>query len=274
MRRTIESTPWFVAATLILLAVPTSRVNSTPSAQATNASGDRVPVLVELFTSEGCSSCPPADELLSQIQREQPIAGVQIIGFEEHVDYWNHDGWMDPYSAAEWTIRQQGYTARFKSDSPYTPQMIVDGQREFVGNNAGSALEVIRQSAQQQKTSVAIGPATTTKGDVQRFEIRVGNIPASGGADKADVWLAVCEEGLRGDAKAGENGGKTWQHAAIVRSMQKIGAASANSTEPLVIAQQIKLKSNWKRDNLRVVVFVQERKSWRILGVGSGKIVN
>jgi hypothetical protein len=244
---------------------PTARTMSAPQAPA--------PVLVELFTSEGCSSCPPADELLVKLQADQPIPGVQIIGLEEHVDYWNHDGWMDPYSRAEWTARQQDYTARLKGASPYTPQMVVDGQREFLGNNPNATVDAIRESAQQQKTCIVIAASVPSKGETRRFEVRVGNLPASSGQDKAEVWLVVAEEGLPGSAKAGENSGKSWEHAAIVRSMQKIGSA-ASSSEPFVSSPQIKLKSIWKKDNLRIVMFVQERKTRRVIGVATTKVAS
>ena len=138
-RTTSRSTVGFIAA-LLLAGVLTS----STAPRTTGAQTDPSPVLVELFTSEGCSSCPPADEFLTKLQADQPIPGVQIIGLEEHVDYWNHDGWMDPYSGAEWTTRQQDYTTRLKGGSPYTPQMIVDGQKEFVGNNAKAAVDLIR----------------------------------------------------------------------------------------------------------------------------------
>jgi len=264
---TLRSMVGFIAAVL-LAGVPTSSTTTG----TTRAQTDPSPVLVELFTSEGCSSCPPADEFLTKLQTDQPIPGVQVIGLEEHVDYWNHDGWMDPYSGVEWTVRQQDYTARLKGGSPYTPQMIVDGQKEFVGNNAKAALDVIRESAQKQKASIAINTTTPAKGDAQRFDVRVGNLPASSGQDKSDVWLVVAEEGLQGSAKAGENNGKSWKHAAIVRSMQKIGSAAPNSSEPFMSTPQVKLKSTWKKENLRIVVFVQERKTWRIIGAASAKV--
>jgi hypothetical protein len=268
MKKTKSRSTVGVIAALLLA----GNLTSSTAPRTTGAQTDPSPVLVELFTSEGCSSCPPADELLTKLQADQPIPGVQIIGLEEHVDYWNHDGWMDPYSGAEWTARQQDYTARFKGANPYTPQMIVDGQRELLGNNPRAAVDVIRESAQQQKTSVAIATTMVAKGETRRVDVRVGGLPPSSGQDKADVWLVVAEEGLQGSAKAGENSGKSWRHAAIVRSMLKIGSAVTSGPESFVSAPQIKLKSAWKKENLRIVVFVQERKTWRIVGVASTKV--
>jgi hypothetical protein len=96
---------------------------------------DRVPVIVELFTSEGCSSCPPADGLLEMLLQDQPIKGVHVIPMSEHVTYWDHQGWKDPFSAQQFTARQQQYGLRFNLDSIYTPQLVIDGAREFVGSD-------------------------------------------------------------------------------------------------------------------------------------------
>ena len=255
---------FFVSGTLLCSICGLNSARTVPAQSA--AQIDRSPVIIELFTSEGCSSCPPADALLSKLEVDQPIAGAEIIGLEEHVDYWNHDGWTDPYSSGEWTVRQQEYVTRLKCNSPYTPQMIVDGQKEFSGNNVREAQEAIQQAARQEKVGVSIAAGASAKNNVLGFEVRVANIGGLADGERVDIWLAITEAGLRTAVRAGENSGRTWEHASIVRSLQKVGSISSRSSVPFLANPQVKLRATWRKENLRFVAFVQERKSWRILG--------
>ena len=261
----------FILGTLFCSTAHLNPLRSVPAQSAALLNGS--PVIVELFTSEGCSSCPLADALLNKLEADQPIAGAEIIGLEEHVDYWNHDGWTDPYSSGEWTVRQQEYVSRFKGDSPYTPQMIVDGQKEFSGNNVRKAQETIEQAVGREKVSVSIAACAPAKNNVA-CEVRVANIRATGEPEKVDVWLAVTEAGLPTAVSAGENKGRTWEHASIVRSLQKIGSTSSSSPGPFVATPQVKLRPSWKKENLRFVVFLQETRSWRILGAALAKVAS
>ncbi len=261
-----------LALAMILLVTPKANPPCEAVTQAAQAQGDRTPVVVELFTSEGCSTCPPAEALLIQLETDQPITGAQVIGLEEHVDYWNHDGWVDSYSSPDWTLRQQEYVAKFKGKSPFTPQMIVDGQRQFVGNSARDAQDAIREAAHRAKTQISITAETPSKNDAGRFEVRVGNVAGIADQKATDVWMAVTEDGLETAVKAGENAGKNLRHAAILRSLHKIGAIPARGSSPFVLNQQVKFKSNWKRENLRIVVFVQQRKTLRILAAASARV--
>jgi hypothetical protein len=248
-------------------------VCSTFAANAqTSDPSDRKPVVVELFTSEGCSSCPPADALLQKLEEQQPVAGTEIIALEEHVDYWNHDGWIDPYSAADWTQRQRTYGELFKQDA-YTPQLVVDGHSQFVGNNPREAVAEITKAAAAVKTVVTITAGKPDANRSQRFTVSVGKIAGGTAGDVTEVWLAVTEDGLHSSVNRGENAGHVLNHTATLRSLHKIGVADAGgasvsfSGDPLV-----KFNSRWEQSNLRVTVFVQEKKSREILGAASVKV--
>ncbi|MGC1414546.1 MAG: DUF1223 domain-containing protein [Candidatus Acidiferrum sp.] len=267
----MKSTLLFLAVGALLLSAANANSPRAAKSQTAAAQTERIPVIVELFTSEGCSSCPPADTLLSKLETLQPVEGAEIIGLEEHVDYWNHDGWVDPFSDPEWTLRQQEYVERFKGKSPYTPQMVVDGQSQFVGDNARDALKAIREDAKQTRTQVSITTEGAGKKDAERLEVRIGSA-GSTAQEPADIWLAVTEQGLGTAVKAGENAGKDVQHAAVVRSFHKIGSLPAKDSSLFDVHHEVKFKANWKRENLRIVVFVQERKSLHILGAAEARV--
>jgi hypothetical protein len=240
-------------------------------AQTSAAVADRTPVVVELFTSEGCSSCPPADLLLQKLEARQPAAGAEIIALEEHVDYWNHDGWVDPYSSPEWTARQQTYATLHHKD-PYTPEMVIDGQSQFVGNNPQQAKSEIEKAAHGAKTPVAITAAQSdSKGS--RFHVSVGKLVGGTSGDVAEIWLAVTEDGLHSSVSRGENAGHVLQHVATLRSLHKIGVADASRT-PVSFAGDpvVKFDSHWNTGKLHVTVFVQRKKSREILGAASTAI--
>src|SRR5262245_45683393 len=131
-----------IVATLLLVVISAGTTSTLPP------SSDRpVPVLVELFTAEGCSTCPPADKLLEAMIASQPAAGAIIVGLGEHVDYWDRLGWKDRFSSAAFTKRQQLYADRFKAENVYTPQMVVDGETAFVGSDVGAARRAIERAA-------------------------------------------------------------------------------------------------------------------------------
>lgn len=230
------------------------------------------PVVVELFTSEGCSDCPPADGLLRRLEQHS-FPGIEIIPLEEHVDYWNHDGWIDPYSSVEWTIRQRMYIAKTRSAVPYTPEMVVDGEAQFVGSNARKAQIAIERAETEPRTDILIAPGRPESKNSQRFTVTVGKLAGAQAGDRADVWLAVTEDGLQSSVTAGENRGRLLSHAAVLRSLRRIGTADlSEDPQSFTNYPKVRFNSDWKRENLRVVVFVQERKSLRILGAASAQI--
>lgn len=230
----------------------------------------RVPVLVELFTSEGCSSCPPADELLMRLEQTQPVEGAEIIALSEHVDYWNRLGWTDPYSSAAFSTRQSDYGNVFGLDDIYTPQMIVDGRVQFVGSNASKARDAISNAARESKADITITPAKTTaraSGEVA-LDIRVASLPSVTTGDTADVLLVITESGLRSSVSRGENAGRKLTHTAVVRSLSNVGVTDHGSDSRSIKATA-QIEKGWTRSRLKAVVFVQERRSRRVLGAAS-----
>ena len=254
---------------LIFFRLTEMSVTQQNTGQPTPQTLSATPVLVELFTSEGCSTCPPADSLLARLEDRQPIPGALIIAFEEHVDYWNHEGWTDPYSDAEWTLRQQDYAAALKSGAIYTPQMVVDGQSQFIGSGINEAAKAIGDGAQRAKTEISLTSAASGPKGPTSITIKIGKLVNPSEKDTVDVWLAVAESGLHSAVTAGENSGKNLHHASVLRSLRKIGAADRTQLVSYATTANVKFKGDWKRSNLRLVVFVQERKSRKILGAAS-----
>ena len=255
-----------VALLLSLFALSYSFTAET-RAQASPPGANRRPVVVELFTSEGCSTCPPADQLLLKLEEEQFVDGAEVIAIEEHVDYWNHDGWTDPFSSSEWTMRQQDYAATFKIDGVYTPQMVIDGHEQFVGSRINEVSASIQRNAQRQKARVAVSEITTTGKQSKQFQVTVSDLFDPPERDSCEVWLLITEKGLSSQVKAGENAGKNLQHASIVRWMHRVGVANGNGAPSLF--STVKLRPSWKTQDLRAVAFVQARRSKQILGAAS-----
>jgi hypothetical protein len=228
----------------------------------------RVPVVVELFTSEGCSSCPPADQLLARMDRSQPVAGVRVIALEEHVDYWNSLGWTDPFSSSQYRFRQNDYGRKFSAEGIYTPQMIVNGQAQFVGTDGDRAAQEIARAALQQSIVLEL-KATPKASDPDLVDLSVkvtlGLILKVHNLD-SNVYLAVTESDLSSNVQRGENSGRLLRHAPVVRSFGVIGKIDARGSNAGAITDTLKLPRDWRRENLRAVVFVQERDSFKITG--------
>jgi hypothetical protein len=235
---------WFVGGlTLAAVEVP----KTTPA-----------PVLVELFTSEGCSSCPPADDLLRKLDA-QPIPGVQLIVLSEHVDYWNHIGWKDPYSSAFFSQRQNIYAQRMGSGTVYTPQMVVDGTQEFVGSDTKIAQRAIDKARTQEKLPINISAVSATSAHIE-----IAALPESLHTKSVDVYLAVALNHAESQVLRGENQGRRLQHVAVVQSVTKIGGVT--KTKNFIQDATLKLGANPDPANTRIVVFAQDPGSGSVLG--------
>ena len=205
------------------------------------------PVLVELFTSEGCSSCPPADVLLQALSRSQPVPGATVVAMSEHVDYWNHLGWRDPFSSAQMSVRQEAYARRLGGNGPYTPQMVVDGEAEFVGSDGTQARRAIALAAERPKVELKAEVASPGK----------VHISAPAGKGSGDVFLAAIYDPEVSTVSRGENSGRRLTHVSVVKSLRKVGELARNKALDVQV----------EAPNERLVVFVQERGQGRVLGV-------
>lgn len=259
-----------LAASMVAIVLIKQAHAQDVAAQEPTARGANAPVVVELFTSEGCSSCPPADQLLTKLEVEQPITNVEVIALEEHVDYWNNGGWIDPFSSSTATMRQYAYAGTLGNGNAYTPQMVVDGQSEFIGSRTGQARNVIQQAGSKKKTEVTLTAAERGNVDAggkgDKFLVSVGTIPNLSNGDTPEIWMAITETGLHSNVMGGENSGEDLHHAAVVRKMWKIGAAKGSGATSFSSEERVKIDPGWKRENIRVVAFLQEKKSKKILG--------
>jgi hypothetical protein len=224
------------------------------------ASAARKAVVVELFTSEGCSSCPPADDLLGRLAQERRPDGVEVIPLGLHVDYWNFQGWTDRFSSRSYSERQFKYAQQLRLESPYTPQLVVDGAAEASGGDARRAHQLIDNEAlRPAPAEVQLSMAADNKLHI--------SIKAAAAQDfQGEVMLAYTEDNLSSKVGAGENNGRELRHSAVVRELRSLGAIHNNSFQAEV---PVKINKDWKRDDVRTVVFVQEPRNGAIDGAAS-----
>lgn len=228
----------------------------------------RPAVVVELFTSEGCSSCPPADAVLSDLAKPGGVESIDVIPLALHVDYWNHLGWADRFSSAAFSERQQQYARWFAADQVYTPQMVVDGREEFVGSDRKRAEAAIRTAAARAKGQVLITLAKRDHAqDALACKIAIDGISAIGSAG-ADVWVAITEDDLASDVARGENAGRVLRHTAVVRALRRVETIRPTDALPFPTSAKLNLLPDWRGDKLHVIVLVQDSSTGRILAAG------
>jgi len=232
-------------------------------------------VVVELFTSEGCSSCPPADQVLSRLEsprnpsvvrgKQGPLsipAGVEVIALGEHVDYWDQLGWKDRFSSPLFSARQQDYGKAFHLESVYTPEMVVNGQKEVLGSDSRAVQEAINKAAREPRAQVALAMTSP-----QTVSFSVSKLPPQ--SHESEILLGVTESGLVTPVLGGENSGRELRHAAVVRSLSSLGRLDPARPGEYSAVAQLNLRQDWNRANLKLVLFVQDRVTRRILGAAS-----
>jgi len=230
------------------------------SAQAVNAAPPPAPAshgvaVIELFTSEGCSSCPPADALLERFVGDAQRSGQPVYGLSFHVDYWDHLGWKDRYSSAAFSQRQSRYARRLGLGSLYTPQMIVNGTREFVGSNRAAADAAIRE-ALANAAPARIRLSASVQGHDVAVKYSVEGAPA--GAILEVVWVDAHAESA---PSRGENQGRALRHANVVRDLR---SAELNGGP----AGTIRVTRPEARDGA-VIAWVQAEPAGRVLGAAA-----
>jgi hypothetical protein len=250
-----------VLATLLLTVFTSCTVQavgkSLPVSVAPTVKTGMQPLLVELFTSEGCASCPPAEELLAKYQNEQPFENAEIITLAFHVDYWDYIGWKDKYASPLFTQRQRIYDRKFRTGKIYTPQMVVDGDIEFIGSREKDAIKAFKKAAKINKAMINLSH------DDDSLSIGISGLSSK---YSSTLFVAIAEDNLSSDIRDGENSGRNLTHLSVVRRL--IGAARipAESSE-FEFKQGIQLEPDWKRENTKLVVFVQENQSRDVLAV-------
>jgi hypothetical protein len=218
-------------------------------------------VLAELFTSEGCSSCPPADRLLESLIKEQPLTNVYVVALSEHVTYWDHQGWKDPFASPQYTTRQQWYGRAFNLDSIYTPQLVIDGAAEFVGSDERRIRKALTDAALKPKPPMTV-EAIWKDGEIAMKASGPG--VEAGSAEGSDLWWALTEDNLVVDVKRGENASRTLRHSGVVRLLRSQEVTKPVNQSAIILP----LKLTLPRENLRVVAFMQSKKTRKIISIG------
>jgi hypothetical protein len=218
------------------------------------APGNKGFAVVELFTSEGCSSCPPADGLVAKLQKESTGKPIYILAF--HVDYWNHLGWKDVYSNADYSKRQRDYAHYLKISSVYTPQIVVNGKKEFVGSEEGTLRNALK--AELQKEAPAQLTLTNIKADQKQVQV---HYQAAGNGSNSVLLLALVQKFAQNPVKAGENRGRTLSHVQIVQKLRNIALSNNKSG-----TENIALPNGFNPQTWEIIGLIQNTNSGEITG--------
>jgi hypothetical protein len=218
-------------------------------------------VLVELFTSEGCSSCPPADAYLQKMDGKLSATGQTVIALSEHVTYWNHDGWIDPFSQQIFTDRQSKYGERFQLDDVYTPQMVINGDQQVSGGNGPAIQKALAAQASAPTANVKI-VSVAAEGKLLSVTFAVsGNLPRQG----VDIVAAVAQNQARSNVSRGENTGRTLTHVSVVRTLTRVATLKSAATMTVKVPQGIAPAGVPRH----LVVFAQTAGLGKVLGVAT-----
>jgi hypothetical protein len=235
-------------ATLVILALT-----------ATSALAQKV-VLVELFTSEGCSSCPPADALLKQVNGSRTSGGQLVVGISEHVTYWNSLGWSDPFSSPVYTERQNAYSERFHLEGVYTPQMVINGAEQIVGSDRAALLHAVeKEDAESSRMSLRILSLSVAQNTLTVNFSTNGEIPPHG----ADLIAVLADDSDRSSVLHGENSGRMLAHVAVARSITRVARVQAAGERTV----QVPIPASFQNtQGHHLILFAQTPGNGRVLG--------
>jgi hypothetical protein len=257
--------PWIVGI-VIVAAIGFGFFRKAVAFSETNGASDGAPIVLELFTSEGCSSCPPADALITDLGSSTK----SVIPLAYHVDYWNHLGWADPFSSRQWSERQSDYARAMNLDGEYTPQMVISGAWQCGGSDAGSierAVAAARSQPALGRTSIQTSLAAAGS---RKLQVKVNaQLLTAAGPGRLVVMLAIYESGLVSKIGAGENGGREITYDYTVRKLLPAFELDAAHPGSFVQEMTIDLDPSWSVDHLGVAAFIQDPTSLRIEGASS-----
>jgi len=221
-------------------------------------------VLVELFTSEGCSSCPPADALLRKINGVQTHTNELVVGISEHVTYWNQLGWVDPFSDQIYTQRQNEYGERFGLDSVYTPQVVVNGETQVLGSDGPAILKAVTKN--DHPSTVMLKIDSVTRADPAKLAVTFSIDGLAGHG--VDVYAVITDDAATSSVARGENTGRTLQHVSVARSMSKV--ARVKDTTRMTISLPVPgLIKGQPETGRHLILFAQEGGVGKVLAVSS-----
>jgi hypothetical protein len=251
--------------TIILLGLPVlltvSGVRAADQKTCAARSGPGTAALLELYTSEGCNSCPPAERWLNSLSPSRSARG-QVVPLALHVDYWNYLGWPDPFAQKRFTERQVAYKAYTGARGVYTPQMFLSG-REYLGwhrrEDLARALAPINREPERAGITLRLAR-------VEREALTVtavAEVREPGLRNRAAVYLAMTESRLTSHVRAGENRGERLEHDHVVRHL--VGPQSLDPDGRLSVTHRFPVADGWRPENLGVVAFVQDRASGEIM---------
>lgn len=255
------SAPIFAAAAATAPSGPTA-APAPPTAPAARAEAGSPPsrpaVLLELFTSEGCSSCPPADELLAELARSGLVEDTPVIALELHVDYWNYLGWRDPFSDEAYSQRQSAYVPLLGMRGPYTPQLVVNGRFDVLGSSGSRARAAILNASETQTARSQIRLKLSRGGAGEALQLSASELPRR----RVALYAAITESGLQTRVTRGENAGRVLPHGPVVRWLH---AVTAGDTGTLSADVPLRLSPSWRKEALQLVAFAQETATGHIL---------